>query len=67
MPDELWPGVGFDHVFMNLLGQLVLCKLGEGAAESRFAGNLPGLSQPQSCRNNGRDFRASMSALVVGN
>ena len=42
MPDELWPGVSFDHVFMNLLRQLVLCKLGEGAAESRFAGNLPG-------------------------
>ena len=40
MPDELWPSVGFDHVFMNLLGQLVLGKLGEGAAESRFAGNL---------------------------
>ena len=42
MPDELWPGVGFDHVFMNLLGQLVLCKLGESAAEGRFAGNLSG-------------------------
>ena len=25
MPDELWPGVGFDHGFMNLLRQLVLC------------------------------------------
>ena len=42
MPDELWPGVGFDQVFMNLLGQLVLCKLGESAAEGRFAGYLSG-------------------------
>jgi hypothetical protein len=39
--DPLWPGVGFDPVFVDWLGQLVVRKLGEGTAEGRFAGNLP--------------------------
>jgi hypothetical protein len=35
------------------------------ARERRRGGVLQ--SQPQSRRNNGRDFKASMSALVLGN
>ena len=40
--DEFGSGVGFDHLFVDLLGQLVLRKRGESAAEGGFAGNLPG-------------------------
>lgn len=40
--DEFVPGVSLHHVFVDALGQLVLGEGGEGAAEGRFAGNVPG-------------------------
>ena len=42
MADKLVAGVGFDDMFMDLLRQLVVRKLDEGAAEGGFAGNFPG-------------------------
>jgi len=40
--DEFGSGVGFDHLFVDLLGQLVLRKRLEGAAEGGFAGDFTG-------------------------
>jgi hypothetical protein len=42
MARQLGSCVGFEHVRVDLLGQLVLGKLGEGAAEGGFAGNFAG-------------------------
>ena len=41
MADEFGAGVNLHHVFVDALGQLVAGESGEGAAESRFAGNVP--------------------------
>lgn len=42
MPHQLGSRVRLDHVLVDLLGQPVLCKLGEGTAEGRLAWNLTG-------------------------
>jgi len=65
--DERRAGVRLDHVRVDLLRQLVVGKLFEAPEKVGSLGISPALSQPQGCRNSGRDLSASMSAPVVGN
>jgi hypothetical protein len=58
MADQFGSGMGLDPVFVDLLRQLAVGKLGKGAAEGRFAGQLTGALPATELPQHGTGFES---------